>query len=325
VDGTPLLDRRFVVISGKGGVGRTTVAAAFARAAVGAGKRVLLAQMQSPDRLARALGHPRPIGAEVTSIDHGLDAVNMTPKESLHQYALMVLRYERVYRALFDNRAVRGFLGAVPGLDAYSMLGKAWWHTTEVDVTTGRRKYDLVVLDAPASGHATTLFKIPQAIMEAMPKGPLARDAEAMRALFCNPTGAAFVIVTLAEELPALETAELAREVKDRLRMPLGPLVVNCVPSARVTNAEITDLLRTTPVPSGDERLDPTLAGAALMAERRRYADAMLARLRTNPGLPIVELPALPTTDLGPSEVAELAMYFTRESLETTEPPHRTG
>jgi anion-transporting ArsA/GET3 family ATPase len=125
-----LLDLRFIVLSGKGGVGRTTVAAALARAAAREGRRVLIAQTDSVERLGKMLGQTSPIGPVVRSVGPGIDAVNMTPQESLHQYALLVLKYETVYRAVFGNRAVRGFLSAIPGLDAYAMLGKAWWHTT---------------------------------------------------------------------------------------------------------------------------------------------------------------------------------------------------
>ncbi len=80
---------------------------------------------------------------------------------------------------------MRGFLGAIPGLDAYAMLGKAWLHTTET--AGGRPRFDLVIVDGPASGHAARVLTIPQAILDAVPKGPLARDAGAMRALFSDP------------------------------------------------------------------------------------------------------------------------------------------
>jgi anion-transporting ArsA/GET3 family ATPase len=300
-----LFDRRFVVISGKGGVGRTTVSAALARAAVRAGKRVLLAQMDSPARLARLLGHPSTIGPEVTPISDGLDAVNMTARESIHQYALMTLRYETIYRALFDNKAVQGFLGAVPGLDAYAMLGKAWWHTTEV--ADGRARYDLVILDAPASGHTVQVLKIPDAILDAMPKGPLARDAGDMRNAFRDPARAAFVIVTLPEELPARETVELARAVR-AMPMPLGPLVVNGMPPGEPARPAMRAVLDAVAGEStGDPALDATLAGAAVLAARRREAERVLADLRLDPALPIVELPRLPTTDLGPAEIDDLA------------------
>ncbi len=302
-----LFDRQLLIVSGKGGVGRTTVAAALAVAARRAGKRVLLAQMDSPDRLSRLLGLARPVGPDVVSVSPGLDALNMTPTSALHQYGLMVLRYETLYRALFDNKAVRGFLAAVPGLDAYAMLGKAWWHTTEAGPRGETHRYDLVILDGPASGHVTTLLKIPRAILDALPKGPLSKDAQAMQTMFTDPRRSAFVIVTLAEDLPARETVDLARHVRDILLLPLGPLVVNGLPSPRFALPDLGEVLRRALPPTGDGDLDRALRGAALLAQRRTHAAEVLARLRVDPGLPCIELPCLPTTDLGPPEVAQLA------------------
>jgi anion-transporting ArsA/GET3 family ATPase len=308
-----LLDRSFILVAGKGGVGRTTVSAALAQAAAARGRRVLLAQMDSPERLTRMLGSPVPVGPEVVSVATGLDAVNMTPKSALHEYGVMVLRYESVYRALFENRAVRGFLGAIPGLDAYAMLGKAWWHTTQI--SEGRPKYDLVIVDGPASGHAVRMLSIPQAILEAVPKGPLARDAAAMRALFTDAARSAFLMVTLAEDLPARETSQLARQAREQLHMPMGPLVVNAVPSpvfGAPALGALLDSLQTTAA-SPPRPLTSTLTGARLLRQWRQDAEVVLARLRSDPGLPLVELPRLPTTDLGPTEIGELAQSLARQ------------
>ncbi len=300
-----LLARSFIVVAGKGGVGRTTVSAALARAAARRGRRVLLAQMDSPERLTRLLGAERAVGPEIVRVGDNLEAVNMTAKSALHEYALMVLRYETLYRALFENRAVRGFLGAIPGLDSYAMLGKAWWHTTLLE--HGRPRYDLVIVDGPASGHAIRMLTIPQAILDAVPKGPLARDAAAMRTLFTDPARAAFLIVTLAEDLPARETSVLARQVRDQLGMPLGPLVVNAVPSPLFAAPALGQLLDALPASvNADRALGTTVSGARLLREWRQDAEQVLARLRTDPGLPMIELPRLPTSDLGPTEIDEL-------------------
>ncbi len=302
---TRLLDRRILIVSGKGGVGRTTVAAVLARAAVRAGKRVLLAQMDSPERLSRLLGHPGVIGPEVTAVSSDLDAVNMTPARALRQYGLMVFKVPALYRALFENRAMQGFLAAVPGLDAYAMLGKVWWHTGEQ--AAGRNKYDLVILDGPASGHTATMLEIPDAILKAMPKGPLSRDARAMQELLRNPARTAFVIVTLPEELPAREAAELAARVRGILKIPFGPLLVNGMPPAAVAHPLLREVLDRVGDGTGDSRIDATLAGAAVLAAQRREAEVVLQTLRSDPGLAMVELPRLPTTDLGPAEIDELA------------------
>jgi len=304
---TPLLDLRFVILSGKGGVGRTTVAAALARAAAARGKRVLIAQTDAVERLGHMLGHPTPVPATVTSVAPSISAVNMTPRESLHEYALMVLRYETVYRALFDNRFVRGFLSAIPGLDAHAMLGKAWWHTTEVEAGA-RPKYDLVILDGPASGHAAAMLRIPRAIAEVVPAGPLLRDARAIMATLSNPAQTAMVIVTRPEELPASETVELATLARRDLGVTLGPVIVNAMPPGRLAAEPVASLLDRVGAAAGDDLLAPTLAMAAGERARFERARAVIEGLTRNPGLPLVTLPWLPSTNLGVREVDRLAM-----------------
>jgi anion-transporting ArsA/GET3 family ATPase len=303
-----IADLRLAILSGKGGVGRTTVAAALARAAAHKGKRVLIAQTDAAERLGKLFGRTEPVGPSVVTLAPGIDAVNMTPKTALHEYGLMVLRYETVYRALFENRAVRGFLGAIPGLDAYAMLGKVWWHTTEM--AKGRARYDLVILDAPASGHATLMLRLPQAIIEAMPHGPLTKDAQAARALLSDATQTAMIMVTLPEDLPVRETVELARAARETLKIPLGPVIVNGMPPSDLSTSAVDAIVGRLSIPTGDADLDATLCMAAGVRARRQTAEDMLARLKENPGLPMVLLPRLPTADLGPDDVENLAGFL---------------
>src|SRR5262249_16138730 len=124
-----LFDKRLLVIAGKGGVGRTTVGAAFAAAAARRGKRVLLAQTKSKERLSHLFGVPS-VGAELTRVRDKLWAVNMTPIVALREYGTMVLRSEFIAKQVLENKVSRAFLHAVPGIDDYSMLGKVWYHTT---------------------------------------------------------------------------------------------------------------------------------------------------------------------------------------------------
>jgi len=212
------------------------------------------------------------------------------------------------YRALFDNRVVRGFLSAIPGLDAYAMLGKAWWHTTEETKSSARRwVYDLVILDGPASGHATAMLKIPRAILDAVPAGPLARDARTMSELLSDATRTALVIVTRPEELPAGETVELAATARGALKIPLGPVIVNAVPPSRAAGEPLSSAVDRLRGITDDERLARTVALAAGQRAQRRTAEAVLAALEKDPGLPLVTLPWLPSTALGPAEIDRLA------------------
>jgi anion-transporting ArsA/GET3 family ATPase len=312
----PLHELALVLISGKGGVGRTTVAAALARQAANAGKRVLIAASAPTDRLGRLFGQA-PLGPTVTTVAPGIDAVNMTPESALQEYGVLTLRSELVARALFENRATRAFLGAVPGLDAYALLGKAWWHTTER--TNGRPRYDLTILDGPASGHAALMLRIPGAILAAMPKGPLSRDARAIDELLRDPTRAALLIVTLAEELPAREARELVAAVRDGLHLPLGPLVVNAVPSDDASAPELAPILDRMDAAgllrAGDPALTATLRLAAAARAHRRLAEQTIADLRRDLGLPVLPLPRLPTVDVGPEGIATLAARLAQGPL----------
>jgi anion-transporting ArsA/GET3 family ATPase len=285
-------------------VGRTTVAAALARAATRKGKRVLIAQTNAPERLGRLLGLSHPIGAEVESVDEKLSVVNMRPKEALHQYGVMLLRYEPIYRAVFENKPMRSFLGAFPGLDYWTMLGKAWWHTTEQQ--DGHPKYDLVILDGPASGHAIAMLRIPDAVRSAMPKGPLARDAGLARTMLSDPNATSVVLVTLPEELPARETLVLVRDLQE-LRIPMGPLVVNGMPPADAADPTVERIIAAGANASGGPALANLVTGISVLGARRRDAERTVASLAADLAMPMLQLPRLPSNDLGPEEISTLS------------------
>src|SRR5882672_4868397 len=221
-----LADKRFVLVTGKGGVGKTTVCAAEAVALADKGKRVLVAMCNAKERLSVMFGVPH-IGPSVVRIDSGVWAVNILPDKALEEYGILVLRSRALYKTLFDNKYVRTFLRAVPGMQEWSMLGKAWWHTTEKN-EDGSFKYDVVILDAPATGHGLDMLRVPKVIIEVVPPGLLRRDAERAWALFRDPTTCAIVLVTLPEEMPTTETIELARALVE-MGLPIGRVVVNGV------------------------------------------------------------------------------------------------
>ena len=313
-----ITDLRFVIVSGKGGVGRTTVAATLARVAAAGGKRVLLATAAATDRVGRLFGRDEPLGATIVTLAPGIDGVNITPSSSLIEYGVKVLRSEMVSRALFENRAVRGLLGAIPGLDAYALLGKAWWHTTEL--RDGRPRYDLVVFDGPASGHAALMLRLPQAILNAMPRGPLASDAKEIRALMQDPARAALVIVTLAEDLPARETLELAAQARGPLGMPLGPVIVNALPTDALSAPAVDAVMAAvapargaTPDDKSAGPLRATLAMAVGVRAHREAADRVLAGLKRDLGLPMITLPRIPTAEIGPAIIAELTPHLAEQ------------
>ncbi len=308
-----LFDKRLVVIAGKGGVGRTTVAAAFATAAARRGKRVLLAQTKAKERLSHLFGIPS-VGPELVRVRDRLWAVNMTPLVALREYGTMVLRSEFIAKQVLENKVSRAFLHAVPGIDEYSMLGKVWYHTTEED-ESHRPKWDLCILDGPATGHLLTMLQTPLAILEAVPEGPLTRPAAATMALLRDPARAAMVIVTLAEDLPANEAVELAASNGQKIKMPLGPLVVNQLYPPRFVTGPSAQALHALPEEVGDAGLQPQVTAARTAQRRRALNDRYLGQLATALPGPQIHLPYLFRDDFGPEAIEELSQRIEGQVL----------
>ena len=299
-----LFDKQLVIIAGKGGVGRTTVAAAMAIASAHKGKRVLLAQTKSKERLSTLFGVP-PVGTELARMRERLWAVNMTPAASLREYGAMVLRSEFIARQVLENKVSRAFLHAIPGLEDYSMLGKVWYHTTEVE--DGKPKWDQVILDGPATGHLITMLQIPQAILDAVPEGPLTRPAQAAVDLLRDPKRTSMSIVTLAEDLPSNEAIELSRKATEKLGVTLGPLIVNALYPPRFATGVSARALAALPEDVGDAGLQPLVTSARTAARRRELNDRYLERLRRELPVPQAHLPYLFTSEFGPKAVDDLA------------------
>jgi Mrp family chromosome partitioning ATPase len=301
----PLLDRRLAVVTGKGGVGKSTIAAALALCAVRRGKRVLVCEVNAQERIAPLLGM-RPVGARIREVLPRLHVVNVTPQEATREYGLKILRFQPVYDAVFENRMVRHFLRVVPSFAELVTLGKILHEARATE--GGRPRWDLVVMDAPSTGHAVQLLRVPKALLAAIPPGPLRHDAEWMQALLLDPARCGIVLVTLPEELPTNETIELDAQVRDVLAISRAGLVVNAMPAARFERGDGDALARLSsePPPVG-----PAARAGALAGLRRERAERALARLREAVPLPCAILPFLPSARWGRGEVERLADELT--------------
>lgn len=302
-----LFDLDFVFVVGKGGVGKTTVSASLALAAARRGKRVLVAMCNAKERLSDLYEVP-PIDHRIRTVLPNVDAVNMTPAASLEEYGMMVLKVRSLYRAIFENRFVASFLRGTPGIEAWSMLGKAFYHAAERD-DRGQPVYDMVILDAPATGHGLEMLRVPRVIVEVAPPGMLRRDAEEALALFQDPSRSGVVLVTLAEDMPTNETIELHRALVTELGMHPARLVVNSVLPPLFAQGEEA-MLRALSSPGPGDSLAPLLRAGAMRATRERIQAEHLGRLRRELPLPSVTLPRLFSPTFGKREIETLSHGF---------------
>jgi anion-transporting ArsA/GET3 family ATPase len=297
-----LLDRRFLAVIGKGGTGKTTVAAAIALLAASRGKRVLITMAQARERMSAML-ETEVIGSEISTILSRIDAVNMDPETCLDEYGIMVLKSRALYKAVMDNRAVKGFLRAVPGMDAWAMLGKALYHVKQKN-DDGGDVYDLVILDAPATGHGLQMLRVPQVIADVAPAGLLRREAEEGLSILRDPARAGMVVVTLAEEMPTAETEELVTALT-AMRLPLVRMVINNVLTP-VFKGQLAAAEAAAGVLARSDALAAVAHAGAARARREDLQRRMIERLARLPGAKVI-LPSLAVERIKRSEIDLLA------------------
>ncbi len=302
------LDRhRFLFVTGKGGVGKTTACAALAERFANDGRRVLLAISGSEQRFSQLLDLPA-IGDAIVELRPRLSAVLLKPEVAFREYGQLVLKSKRLADALFDNKYVQGFFRGAPGLKEWALLGKAWFHATETE--NGRPRFDVVLFDAPATGHALDMLRVPSVIVEVAPPGVMKNDAQRALQFFRDPVQSGVVVVTLPEEMPTNETLELAAAIKDDLAMPIAGLIVNGVISPLFDEAQRLELEGLTgQVGFGRNPAEQALASALGRAVRERVQADSLRRLREI-GAPEFRLPWVAGGVDSRPDLAELVKSF---------------
>jgi anion-transporting ArsA/GET3 family ATPase len=302
-------DLKFVFVVGKGGVGKTAVSGALALAAAAQGMRVLVAMCNAKDRLSYML-ETGPIGPHIQSVMPRIEAVNMEPGAALEEYGLLVLRVRALYKVVFENRFVAAFLRGTPGIDAWAMLGKAQYHAREKDAD-GRDRYDMVIVDAPATGHGLDLLRVPQVIMDVAPPGLLRREAEKAHELFQDPERSGVMLVTLPEEMPSTETVELYTTIRDELKLPVCGLVINQTMQQLFGESEQAALRElVAKLPKGSA-LQPLASHSYARAQREEVQRVCVERLLGQIPVHPVQLPLMLLDDFRRRELEALGKLLT--------------
>ena len=303
----PLLDRRLVIVTGKGGTGKTTVAAVLALAAARRGRRVLVVETGRDENVPRLLGHHGgPVGHAGARMPGGPWAMRMDPYEALAEYLKLQLHVPGLVTRVLRQEGFRGLLDAAPGWRELVTLGKVW-HLEQARERE-RPRFDFLVVDAPATGHGLTFLDVPRVVVSAIRSGPLRRHARWVEQLVRDPVRTLLLPVALAEELPARETAELVARLRDQVGVALDRVIVNAIQPAPFP-PELPDLdrrlaaLPATPGPPPSTWAACATHLASRHALNRHFTDEIAERT----GLPAVELPLLAAGVRGPDDLATLA------------------
>ena len=294
-----LLDKRLILVTGKGGVGKTTVAAALGLVAARRGKRVVLCEVAEQQRLGGMLGRPAPDGLHHVSVD---------PERAKQEWLRYQLKSRTLAGMLGGSRLFQYLTAAAPGLTELVTMGKVW-DLAQLEPRTGGHAYDIAIVDAPATGHGLAMLRAPSTYASIAPVGPVGRHAERIDSFIRDSVLTGVLTVALPEEMPVNETVEFERALRRELDMTIDAIVVNAVHPARFKAEEVRRL----EAAGGGSRVARAALSAALSEHRRARAEhAQLRRLRRAASAPVATLPRIFEPELGPDEIERLSIELER-------------
>jgi anion-transporting ArsA/GET3 family ATPase len=291
---------RVIIVAGKGGVGKTTVSAALARMAARAGLEALIVEIEGKSGLAAAFGRSTPLDYHEALVAEGVRARTLTPDDALVEY-LQDHGMRRISKRLMSSGAIDVVATAAPGIKDILVLGK-------VKQLERAETADLIVVDAPAAGHAVTFLASAHGLLDAVQVGPIRSQAQDVIDLLTDPARCQVLLVTLPEETPVNEVVETAFQLEDRVGVSLAAVAVNGLYS-RIDGLDVDPVEAAA---AADVSLRPheadALRNAATFRHRRQALQLeQTERLAKALPLPQLPLPFLFTSEVGPTEIDLLA------------------
>lgn len=293
-----------VIVTGKGGVGKTTVAVALGQRAAAAGKRTIVCEVASQENASRMFDHTA-IGFHEVEMEENLWSISIDPDESMREYVLLQLKVRAMRDMLFRSRIFNYLAAATPGLKELVTIGKIW-ELAQLDRKVKKgRKYDLVIVDAPATGHGVGFLETPRTFAAIARVGPIHSQAQRLDSFITDHDQTGTAIVALPEEMPVNESAALEKDLRDKVGVVVDRVYLNGLYPERFSKPECARLIQLAETEQGAVR---AAARAAVSEhERARSQRAQLARLRRRVKAPVKTLPFLFEPELGPEAARRLS------------------
>ena len=299
-----LLDKRVVIVTGKGGVGKSTVALALGLAAAEQGKRTIVCEVSQQEQLSRVF-HRAEVGFHEVQMADDLWGISIDPDEAMREYVLLQLKVKAMRDMLFRTKIFTYLAAATPGLRELVTFGKVWELAQPERKVKSGRQYDLAILDAPATGHGVGFLQTPRTFANIARVGPIRAQAEALDSFITNHRRTGVVIVALPEEMPVNETASLERQITEDVGASVDRIYMNALYPDRFTHNEVE---RIEPLAqNGDGAVRAAARAAVSQARRAAGQREQLVRLEELTAAPVRTLPYVFEPELGLNEIRNLA------------------
>jgi anion-transporting ArsA/GET3 family ATPase len=293
-----------VIVTGKGGVGKTTVSVALGMRAAAEGKRTIVCEVAAQENASRMFEHTT-VGFHEVELEENLWAISIDPDESMREYVLLQLKVRAMRDMLFRSRIFNYLTAATPGLKELVTIGKIW-ELAQLDrkVKSGR-KYDTVIVDAPATGHGVGFLQTPRTFANIARVGPIHSQAQTLDNFITDHDNTGVAIVALPEEMPVNESAALEHDLVNEVGVAVDRVYLNGLYPERFSKGEAEKLTALAEAEEGA----PRAAARAALSEfgRAKSQRAQLARLRRRAQAPVKTLPFLFEPDLGPAAARRLS------------------
>ena len=289
-----LLDKRLVLVTGKGGVGKTTVAAALGLVAARHGKRTVVCEVAEQTRLAQLVPD--------------LSSVSVDPEQAKREWLQYQLKSRTLAGVLGSSTLFQYLTAAAPGLTDLVTIGKVW-DLAQLEPRAGGPAFDLAIVDAPATGHGLAMLSAPSTYASIARMGPVGRHAERIDSFLRDPGQTGVLTVALPEEMPVNETIEFERAVARELGRAVDAIVVNALHPARFKREELE---RIQAVEARTPAARAALASALSEHRRARAEHSQLRRLRRAASAPVLTLPRVFEPELGRDDVERLSAELER-------------